>query len=107
MLDCGAVCEMLRAGSGRAPDEVLGKPAGAMLEGLSQRTGIPIERFAMVGDRLYTDIEMARRTGALGVLVLTGEATLTDVERAEHCPDLVLDSIEVLGDLLQEARNIH
>jgi HAD superfamily hydrolase (TIGR01450 family) len=107
MLDCGAVCEMLRAGSGRAPDEVLGKPAGSMLEGLSQRTGVPIERFAMVGDRLYTDIEMARRTGALGVLVLTGEATLTDVERAEHRPDLVLDSIEVLGDLLEEARNIH
>jgi NagD protein len=107
MLDCGAVCELLRAGTGRAPDEVLGKPAGAMLEGLSQRTGIPIEQFAMVGDRLYTDIEMARRTGALGVLVLSGEATVTDVEMAEYRPDLVLDSIEVLGDLLEKAGNIH
>ena len=29
----------------------------------------------MVGDRLYTDMAMARRAGAFGVLVLTGETT--------------------------------
>ena len=41
----------------------------------ANRHALRPENLAMVGDRLYTDIAMARRAGALGVLVLTGETT--------------------------------
>jgi NagD protein len=48
----------------------------------------------MVGDRLYTDIEMANRAGVKGVLVLSGEATLEDLEQSPQKPDLVVNSID-------------
>src|SRR4051812_2760659 len=76
LVDCGAVCAALREAAGRPPDAVVGKPEPRMLRGLWRKHGLEPENLAMVGDRLYTDVEMARRSGALGVLVLTGEATL-------------------------------
>jgi len=52
----------------------------------------------MVGDRLYTDIEMADRAGVYGILVLSGEASVDDVEEGELRPSLVVDSVaELLG----------
>ena len=59
---------------------------------------------AMVGDRLYTDVLMARRAGALGVLVLTGEATAEDAARSAEPPDLTLPSLVELGELLASSR---
>ena len=54
----------------------------------------------MVGDRLYTDIAMANRAGCVGILVLSGEATMEDValleETAEQFPALIVDSVASL-----------
>jgi len=105
LVDCGAICAALTEASGRKPDAVIGKPDPRMLHGLLRRHGIAAEQMAMVGDRLYTDVEMARRAGALGVLVLTGEATLEDVERNEWKPDLVARDIAEFGDKLGASRN--
>jgi NagD protein len=49
------------------------RPAEA--RGNPQRQKLQPHELAMAGDRLYTDMAMAHRTGALGVLVLTGETT--------------------------------
>ena len=38
-----------------------------------ERHGLRADEIAMVGDRLYTDIRMARDAGALAILTLTGE----------------------------------
>ena len=51
---------------------------------------------AMVGDRLYTDMEMAERSGVHGILVLSGEATLEDVSVAEQNPSLIVKSVAEL-----------
>jgi ribonucleotide monophosphatase NagD (HAD superfamily) len=47
---------------------------------------------------------MARRAKIPGVLVLTGEATLETLKEAGWTPELVLDDISVLADLLVEAK---
>lgn len=104
LVDCGAICAMLESATGRAPDKVLGKPAPDMLRGIVDRFSIRTSQIAMVGDRLYTDILMAQRAGALGVLVLTGESTRQDVEDAAKAPDLVLPSLAEFGDLLVWAK---
>ena len=104
LVDCGSICAMLEKAAGRGPDVVLGKPDPQMLEGVLQRHGLRPNQIAMVGDRIYTDILMAHRAKALGVLVLTGEATETDVARADEKPDLVLPSLKELGEMLEEAR---
>jgi NagD protein len=104
LVDCGAICAMLREATGRAPDAVLGKPDARMLGGVMQRHNLAADEIAVVGDRIYTDMAMARAAGAVGVLVLTGESTLEQARCAVPPPDLVLPSVAELGNLLAEAR---
>ena len=75
LVDTGAVIAALAKATGRKPDVIPGKPDPRMLDGICKRHGLKRNELAMVGDRLYTDMAMAQRAGALGVLVLTGEAT--------------------------------
>ena len=67
-----------------------------------EELGLLPERCAMVGDRLYTDIAMANRAGCVGVLVLSGEATMEDVAKldqdAEQMPTIIVNSV---AELLQ------
>jgi len=100
LIDCGSICAALEKATGRTPDVVLGKPDPEMLHGIKRGNGLKQEEIAMVGDRIYTDLLMAQRANALGVLVLSGESTLQDVDTAGFVPDIVTDSIESFGELL-------
>ena len=104
LVDCGAVCAALREATGRAPDAVLGKPDPRMLHGLLRRHRLAPDALAMVGDRLYTDVEMAHRAGAFSVLVLTGEATAADAEQYPVQPDLISADISAFGERLAQSR---
>ena len=104
LVDCGTICKCIEHATGRQPDIVLGKPDPNMLTGVQARYGVKPEEVAMVGDRIYTDIEMAHNAGAFGVLVLSGETTLQIADEAPRQPDLIADSIKVLGELLRESR---
>jgi HAD superfamily hydrolase (TIGR01450 family) len=104
LVDCGAICALLEKATGRGPDIVLGKPDPTMLSGILDRHGLRPAQIAMVGDRIYTDILMAHRADAFGVLVLTGEATLRDAEQAQPRPHLVVPSLAELGELLASSR---
>ncbi len=101
LVDCGSITTALVQATGRSPDAVPGKPNPAMLRGVLKRHSLAPENLAMVGDRLYTDMEMARRTNALGVLVLTGEATAADAEAHTPRPDFIVPSLAEFGELLQ------
>jgi HAD superfamily hydrolase (TIGR01450 family) len=101
LIDCGSITAALEKATGRAPQAVLGKPDPAMLRGILQRHSLEPQNLAMVGDRLYTDMEMARRAGALGVLVLTGEATAAEAERHIPEPDLIVPTLQEFGEMLK------
>ena len=103
LVDCGAICAALESATGKAPEAVLGKPDPAMLAGVLQRHHLRPEQLAMVGDRLYTDMAMAHRAGTLGVLVLTGEATLEQACQENPVPDLIVPTLAELGEQLQES----
>jgi NagD protein len=104
LVDCGAICAALSEAAGRVPDAVLGKPDPRMLRGILHRHRLTPDRLAMVGDRLYTDIEMARRAGAFGVLVLTGEATAEQASQHPWPVDLVVPDLAALGTKLATTR---
>jgi HAD superfamily hydrolase (TIGR01450 family) len=104
LVDCGAICAALEQAAGRPPDVVLGKPDPCMLRGLLHRHALTPDQLALAGDRLYTDMAMARRAGALGVLVLTGETTAAAAAQANPPPDTVVASLEEFGARLREAR---
>jgi len=105
LVDCGSICAALVHTTGRQPDVVFGKPDPSMLSGILNRHGLQSSQIAMVGDRIYTDILMARRAGALGVLVLSGEATEADAiaTSEESRPDLLVPSLSEFGAQLLEA----
>lgn len=105
LVDCGAICALIESITGRRPQAIPGKPSPAMLTGLMNRYDLKPDEIMMVGDRLYTDLEMARRAGVIGVLVLTGEATPDDLLGSDLTPEFVLENIAVLADLLKQARS--
>ena len=90
----------------------MGKPDPTMLDGIRDRHGLRPEEIAMVGDRIYTDIEMGRRAGAVSVLVLSGETTLETALEAfssQSCdstqePFIIVRDLKELGDLILESR---
>lgn len=105
LVDCGSICAAIEQAAGRRPDKVFGKPDPSMIHGIIGRHGLQAQQVAMVGDRIYTDVAMARNAGVLGVLVLTGEATAQDAAQAVPPPDLVVPSLAEFGALIQAARN--
>lgn len=103
LVDCGSICKCIEHATGRRPDITLGKPDPNMLSGILHRYGLQPDQIAMVGDRIYTDIEMAHNANAMGVLVLSGETTLEVADAAEKQPHIICDNIGVLGELIAEA----
>lgn len=104
LIDCGAVCAALESATGRAPDRVLGKPDPIMLEKIQERTGLSGARIGVVGDRLYTDMELAHRAGCMAILVLSGETDREQAARARPQPDLVVPDLREVGELLEGLR---
>jgi HAD superfamily hydrolase (TIGR01450 family) len=105
LVDCGSICAALEKATGRRPDIVLGKPDPGMIRGILYRHRLAPENLAMVGDRLYTDMEMARRAGAFGVLVLTGETTAAVAAAHSLPPDLIVSGLAELGEKLRAAQS--
>ena len=94
--DTGAYMDLFEATTGVRPVHVCGKPNAGMILHKVEELGLRPEQCAMVGDRLYTDMEMAERAGAHGILVLSGEATMADLAESPQNPSLVVDSVSSL-----------
>lgn len=105
LVDCGSICASLQEATGIAPSAVLGKPDPEMLRGILDRHSLRPYELAMVGDRIYTDIAMAKAAGATGVLVLTGEATAADAAEFILPPHLAFPSLKEFGTKLREAKS--
>src|SRR5436309_5286180 len=85
LVDCGSICACLTAATGRRP-QVFGKPDPSIIRDLCGRLGLAPAELAVVGDRVYTDVALAQKAGAVAVLVLTGEATAADAAALEAAP---------------------
>ena len=94
--DTGAYIDLFEATTGVRPIHICGKPNPGMILHKIEELGLQPNNCAMVGDRLYTDIEMAERSGVHGILVLSGEATMSDASVASQKPSLVVDSVASL-----------
>lgn len=106
LVDCGAICAALESATGCAPTAVLGKPDPAMLRGILHKHNLRPEELAMVGDRLYTDVAMAHRAGAFGVLVLTGETNGEQARQHSPQPDLIVPTLAEFGEQLRAVHPI-
>lgn len=92
--DAGAIHAFIHASAFRYPDHIIGKPCGDIMDYLAQRAGVTKQQTAMVGDRLYTDVAAGVNNGYTGILVLSGEAGMKEVEESEVVPDLIFTSVK-------------
>lgn len=91
--DCGAILAALEAATGKQADAVVGKPALHMARVALDRLGTSPSQTLLVGDRLETDIRMARRAGMPAALVLTGVSRADAVPESVDTPSFVLSSV--------------
>ena len=100
--DCGSMAALLREATGREP-RFIGKPNPEMVRMGMAKIGAVPEQTAMVGDRLYTDMQMAYNAGVTSILVLSGESTRGDVAAVDRQPDYVFESVRELHAALEAA----
>jgi len=82
--DVGAFLAMFAA-VGAPPPRIIGKPQPSMAMGALRRLGVEPSAACMVGDRLATDIRMAKDAGLTSCLVLTGVTSMEAL--ADPLPD--------------------
>lgn len=92
MPDCGSMISLLETSTGKTP-LVVGKPNTLMIDYVSETLGVKKDRMAMVGDRLYTDIQMAIDADITSILVLSGESTEETLKESPQDPDYVFESV--------------
>ena len=98
--DCGSMCIGLKYATGLEPT-VIGKPEPTMLEMALKLTGYAKEDAVMIGDRLYTDIASGVNAGIDTIAVLSGEASLSDINAYEKQPDWVFTDVSEILRTLQ------
>ncbi len=101
MPDCGAFCAAISLSTGKEP-KYLGKPFRETVDMVLLHTGAVREHVAFVGDRMYTDVATGVNHGANGLLVLSGETHLEDIEKSDVKPDAVYLSLGEMKELLEK-----
>ena len=71
-----------------------------MLDYIAREDGSQDPNTIIFGDRLHTDIMLAKNAGVKSCLVLTGESCLKSAFHSEIKPDFIIESIADLLDYL-------
>lgn len=99
MPDCGSMISLLKASTGREP-LIIGKPNPLMVDYVLEKSGIPKGKTALIGDRLYTDIQTGINAGITSILVLSGETSECDLKNCQEKPDYVFPDLKEIARLL-------
>jgi len=91
-IDIGAFIMILEKSTG-VKATIIGKPEDTMARLSMKRLNLPAKDIAVIGDRLYTDIAFANKNKMQSVLVLSGEATVSDLKDSQVKPDYIIGSI--------------
>lgn len=98
--DCGSICSILTAATGKTPIYI-GKPEPTMINIVCERLGYSKEETVVIGDRLYTDISAGLNAGVTTVCVLTGEATIEEINKRDIKPSFTVKSVKEIWMSLQ------
>ena len=98
--DAGGFAALLEKTSGRMP-RVFGKPNKEMLLFKLQEIGLYPQDAVMFGDRLYTDMKMGVTSGVITCCVLSGETKIDMIEDSENKPNLIINGVWELIDILK------
>lgn len=99
--DAGAIISMIKASTEKEPI-VIGKPNPYIIDAIVEKYSLNKNEIAIVGDRLYTDIQTGINSSIISILVLSGETTKEMYSFSEIKPDYVFDSLKELGYTLKD-----
>lgn len=100
--DTGSMIELMKASTGVSP-KVIGKPNSEIIESTFKKFNNEYDKkeFAMVGDRVYTDVKTGINAGICAILVLSGESTLQTVEESDVKPTIIAENVGEILDCLK------
>lgn len=101
--DCGSMSIMLKNATGKEPF-FIGKPQPIMVDcvlKMLKNTGISREDAVIVGDRLYTDIATGSNAGVDTICVLSGEASMKDIQEWDGEPTWIFQDVKEIFQKLQ------
>jgi len=94
--DTGSMLALLEKATGKKPLKIFGKPNPEMITHILKKHNVSPENVVMIGDRIYTDLELARRVPCDSILVLSGETRKEDLARIKEPSTLVVESVAQL-----------
>ena len=66
-----------------------------------EKSGFTKEETVIMGDRLYTDIASGVNAGISTIFVLSGEGTMSDLEKSDVKPEFIYENIRELYEDLK------
>ncbi len=100
-LDAGGFVKLLEYASGVSA-KIIGKPEPSFFEMALGDLRLEPEYVLMVGDDIHTDIQGAQNCAIKSALVKTGKFKEKDIERLDKKPDIILNSIKDLPNILAD-----
>ncbi|MEO0023808.1 MAG: hypothetical protein RL196_249 [Actinomycetota bacterium] len=94
----GSVAALITKATGKEP-YIVGKPNPMMFRSAMRKIGAHSESTGMIGDRMDTDVVAGIEAGLHTVLVLTGIADQTEIEKYPFRPNEILNSV---ADLVEQ-----
>jgi HAD superfamily hydrolase (TIGR01450 family) len=98
--DVGAMLALYEKATGVKPEKIFGKPNPEMVTFIFKRHNVGPEDTVMIGDRIYTDMELAKRIPCDFILVLSGEAKRSDLQNVSYAPALIVNTI---GEIIPQS----
>ena len=101
--DCAAIIAALEAVTLKKVEAVVGKPSRIMAEAVLDVLSLKADDCILIGDRLETDMKMAKESGMAAGIVLTGVTDEKSLEKSKHTslqPDFVFQTIADVENLL-------
>jgi NagD protein len=99
---CGAMVAMLETATGVKAFSA-GKPSPIMMRTARKELGLTTDQTTIIGDTMETDILGGVQLGYHTVLVLSGGTREEDVARYAYRPELVVESLAELAELLENS----
>ena len=93
--DCGSMCFGYEKATGKTPIYI-GKPNPMMVNLAIDKFKVTKEETVVIGDRIYTDIASGYNAEVDTILVLSGEATISDYQASDIKPTYVLNDVSEL-----------
>ncbi|MBE6068678.1 MAG: HAD-IIA family hydrolase [Clostridium lundense] len=96
--DIGTFINLIKTTTNVLPNKIFGKPNKSFIDGTLKKNKFTYDDAVVIGDRLYTDIQLAVDSGITSILVLSGDTKREEYENSKIEADIIVNSVK---DLIQ------